>query len=293
MNRTRIVVSVGAALCALAVVAGVAPHLTSGHDTPANSAATSGGSAAASSALNAGAPSGAKPYAGAGAALRSATTGRSIITTGSAHVATNTPLNTADDFITWVSSNGGYVAGQTDTGTGSRAIMTLTVRVPDQESAITRLRALGTVDQVNTNAEDVTTQATDLDARIKEAKISITRLEAILARTTTVRDVLTAESALTSRQQQLEAMVLQRSNLSNQVSLATLTVTFTAMPPAAVVVHRASWFHRAVVGSLRTFGVGIRAVITVIAFLLPWLVLAGLIALGWGAVTRLRTRLGQ
>jgi len=60
-----------------------------------------------------------------------------------------------------------------------------------------------------------------------------------------------------------------------------------------VVAHRANWFHRAVTGSLHAFGVGIRAVITVIAFLLPWLVLAGLIALGWGTVARLRRRLGH
>jgi hypothetical protein len=293
MNGPRIVVRAVAAFCAVAVVGGVAALLTSGHDKPAGSTAGSAGSAVAPGAPNAHAWRGGKPSAGTPEALGSASVGRIIITTGSAHLVTNTPLNAADDFISWVSSNGGYVAGQTDTGTGRTASVTLTVRVPDQEAAITRLRALGTLDQVHTNAEDVTTQATDLDARIKEARISIARLEAILARTTSVRDVLTAESALTSRQQQLETMVLQRSRLSNQVSLATLTVAITATPPAAVVAHRANWFHRAVTGSLHAFGVGIRAVLTVIAYLLPWLVLAGLLALGWGAAARLRRRLGQ
>lgn len=294
-RRTRLVVRTGAALCALAVVAGVGAQLVGGHDNQAGTASSSAGSAAGSAGSAPAAVPAPRPAAGtsAGTSGQSSGTGRSIVTTGSAHLVTTTPLSTADDFSSWVSGDGGYVAGQTDTGTGSTARLTLTVRVPDEQSAITRLRALGTVDQVHTDAEDVTTQETDLDARIREARISIARLEAILSHTASVRDVLTAENALTSRQQQLESMVLQRSKLRNQVSLATLTVTFEGKPPAAVVAHRASWFHRAVTGSLHAFGVGVRAVITIIAFLLPWLVLAGLIALGWGAMVRLRQRRGQ
>lgn len=300
-RRTRLVVRTGAALATLVVVTGVGSQLVGEHGTAGNTSASTGSAVVNGPAAGPAAP--ARPARGvtspptSGSATSgsatSGSTGRSIVSTGSAHLVTSTPLSTADEFSSWVSSNGGYVAGQTDTGTGGTARLTLTVRVPDQESAIARLRALGTVDQVHTNAEDVTTQATDLDARIKEARISIARLEAILSHTTSVRDVLTAESALTSRQQQLESMVLQRGKLRNEVSLATLTVTFEPSPPAAVVAHPANWLHRAVTGSLHAFGLGIRGVLTAVAFLLPWLVLAGLIALGWVAVARRRRRPGE
>lgn len=295
-RRTRLVVRTGAALAALVVVTGVGSQLVGGHGSAGNTSASTGSAVVNGPAAGPAAP--ARPARGVtspptSGSATSGSTGRSIVSTGSAHLVTGTPLGTADEFSSWVSSNGGYVAGQTDTGTGGTARLTLTVRVPDQESAIARLRALGTVDQVHTNAEDVTTQATDLDARIKEARISIARLEAILSHTTSVRDVLTAESALTSRQQQLESMVLQRGKLRNEVSLATLTVTFEPSPPAAVVAHPANWLHRAFTGSLHAFGLGIRGVLTAVAFLLPWLVLAGLIALGWAAVVRRGRRPGE
>jgi hypothetical protein len=305
-RRARIAVRTGVAACAVAVVAGLGTLIAT---TGGGSPSTAGGATSTTTDSNvAGAASGparvhvpgARPQtssgsdpAHSGSSASGSTTGssgRDIISTGSARVVTATPLDTADDFISWVESNQGYVAGQSDSGVGATANLTLTVRVPDQEAAITRLRALGRVEQVQTNAQDVTTQTTDLDARIQEARISISRLETILSRTTSVRDVLTAENALTQRQQQLESMVLQRQRLGNQVALATLTVTFSGKPPAAPVAHRSGWFHRTVSRSAHAFGAGAKAVFAVIVFILPWAVVVGLVLLVWRLGARLTRR---
>lgn len=282
-RRTRVVIRGGAALCALVVVAGVGAHFTTGGGTTTfqHGRASAGDSAAAVGGA-------VGPVPAARLASIPGNTGRSIVTTGSAHVITATPLKTADAFIAWVDSRSGRVAGQSDHGIGSKARVTLTVRVPDAESAIARLRALGSVRQVDTNADDVTTRATDLDARIKETRISIRRLEAILSRTSSVRDVLIAERALTTRQQQLESMVEQRKTLSDQIALATLDVTFTAKTGATT--HSPGWFHRVFSSGLHKFGSGAGAALGVVGFLFPWLVLAGIIALLWAAVVRLTRR---
>lgn len=296
-RRARVVVRTGAALCAVAIVAGVGAQFVGRHDGPAQSTASavdrSSPSVRASpskrtAALGSVDLHGAHPAAtyGAEQSEDAFSNGRSVITTGSAHLLTTTPLNTSEKFMSWVQSHDGRIDGQSDTGVGRKARVTLTVRVPNAQSAIARLRTLGKLDQVTTSADDVTTQVTDLSARIKETRISITRLEAILAQTSSVSDVLTAESALTTRQQQLESMVEQQKNLSNRVALATITVSFSAAPPAQTVIHHPGWFHRA----LHKFDSSANAVLDTILYVVPWLAFAGVLLLLWAGAARLARR---
>jgi hypothetical protein len=306
-RRARIATRVVAGLCVLAVVAGLGSLLVGGHGSSSTSSTASvpsglqhrapvgGEDSAVRGGVTSGAAAGAAPSAtsapGAVSGAKSGTSGRSVIATGTAQVLASAPLTASDTFIGWVDRHGGRIDGETDTGSGRTAHVTLDVRVPDATAAISQLRDLGTVKQVRTSADDVTTQATDLDARIKEARVSIRRLEAIVTRTATLGDLLRAENALTSRQQQLESMVEQRRRLSDQVALATLRVSFAAKAHHAVVVrHREGWFHRTWRRSLHAFGVAVRAIVAIVAFLLPWAVLAALIALVWAGVARLARR---
>ncbi|MFI5427307.1 DUF4349 domain-containing protein [Aeromicrobium sp. UC242_57] len=66
----------------------------------------------------------------------------------------------------------------------------------------------------------------DLDARIDALQISVDRLQSILAEADTSREVISAEGALTERQEQLESLQSQKRSLAGQVELSSISVDF-------------------------------------------------------------------
>ncbi len=150
---------------------------------------------------------------------------REVITTGSVDVTVDDPRDVAERFSAWVEAASGRVDGRTESKDGEgRTSASLTVRVPsDQMSkALAELATYGDVGTVDVQNEDVTAQGQDLDARIKALKISIDRLEKILAEAGSSAEVVRAEGALTQRQEQLESLQAQRKALTDQVALSTL-----------------------------------------------------------------------
>ncbi len=82
---------------------------------------------------------------------------------------------------------------------------------------IAKLKTYGEVTNVSLQNQDVTSQATDLDARIDALNVSIKRLEKIMAESTSSDELIKAEGALTERQEQLESMTAQRTSMADQV----------------------------------------------------------------------------
>lgn len=100
------------------------------------------------------------------------------------------------------------------------------MRVPSARlsQAVDQLSESGEVVSVSLQNDDVTSTVVDLDARIRALKISIDRLEKILAEADESADVVAAESALTQRQSELEAMTSQRDAIGEDVDLARLDI---------------------------------------------------------------------
>ncbi|MFC5675774.1 DUF4349 domain-containing protein [Aeromicrobium endophyticum] len=153
---------------------------------------------------------------------------RQVVTTGSASVTVTRPRSTVQQLSTWVESIGGRIDDRSESGRGDDASASVTVRVPSAKvtATIDRLDSYGTVDDVSLQNTDVTAEARDLDARIDALRLSIDRLTAILGSATSSRDVIQAESALTDRQKQLESLQAERKGIADQVSLSTITITF-------------------------------------------------------------------
>lgn len=151
---------------------------------------------------------------------------RQVITTGEVSVTVERPHDTAQRLSTWVESIGGRVDNRSETGTGDDASASLTVRVPSSQvtATIDRLKTYGTVEAVSLSNSDVTAATQDLAARIDALRLSISRLEEIMAGAGSSAELIKAESALTQRQEQLESLEAQRKGLADQVSLSALTV---------------------------------------------------------------------
>ncbi|MBO0984695.1 DUF4349 domain-containing protein [Rathayibacter sp. SD072] len=154
----------------------------------------------------------------------------------------------------------------------------ITIRVPSDRLAEARdsLDSLGAVTASTLDQQDVTLEAVDLRARSEAASASVDRLTQLIAQAGSLADLLAAESALTERQGELESIQQQLTALESRVALASLTVTVlpeeavTSANPAGFLDGLATgWSGLVAAGNAALIGIG---------FLLPWLVVAALVA---------------
>jgi hypothetical protein len=131
---------------------------------------------------------------------------------------------------------GGFVASsQTQTGAGSAGppsgTITLQVPVADFDSVLKQAQALGKTSNLTTKATDVTGQYVDLQARIDALEATRQQYLSILAKATTIGDVLSVQEQLDSLQSQLEQLQGQLQLLTSQTAYSTVTFTVNEPPP--------------------------------------------------------------
>ena len=198
-----------------------------------------------------------------------------IVRTGSLNVEVADLQATVQQAQGLVTGLGGYVSGSKEANDGSDTLATITYRVPVDRwfDALNGLRALGTrVVAENTEASDVTADVVDLDARLINLRSAETQYQSIMARATTIDDVLKVQKVLNDTRGQIEQLQGQRDTLANRAALATLTVSW-QVPTTAVTVANQGWDPGReidhAVAALVTFGQGLAtlAIWLLIAFL--------------------------
>ena len=121
---------------------------------------------------------------------------------------------------------GGFVANsQTQSGTAPSGSVTLQVPVNSFATVLKHAQALGKTSDLATKATDVTGQYVDLQARITALQASRQQYLTILAKATTVGDVLAVQEQIDAIQSQIEQLQGQLQLLTSQTSYSTLTVT--------------------------------------------------------------------
>lgn len=178
---------------------------------------------------------------------------------------------------------GGQISNESSSGTDTRSrnaqYAALTVRVPEAkfEQAMRQIGETARVTGREINAEDVSTQVLDVDARVKAKRASIASLEKLLARAGTVGEVMAVERELSARQADLDSLVQQQKYLATQTSMSTINVSLSGPDRAA------RFDTDGFLGGLKTgwaaltgFLVG---ALTVAGVLLPWLPLIALVVL--------------
>jgi hypothetical protein len=208
---------------------------------------------------------------------------RQVVTTATASLAVEDPADGAQRVSEMVESAGGRVderseqAAAGDDGVEGAAA-DLVVRVPADAltGVLADLEDLGDVENVSVSHSDVTAKAVDMDARISALQTSVARLQALMDGAATTEDLLTAEKALSERQEKLESMQSQRALLADQVELSTLTVQLRPFGVAPAGGPE---------GFVDGLGTGWRALVTVLGaavvvlgVLLPWMGVALLVA---------------
>ena len=120
---------------------------------------------------------------------------------------------------------GGYMESSDEyANSGSRRSLSLTLRVPQEnyESFLAAVAATGNVTYKSQQAEDVTTQYMDIEARLDSLKEQRTRLQELKASADNLSDLLQIESSLSDVQYQLESYQSQLDWYSRQVECCTV-----------------------------------------------------------------------
>jgi hypothetical protein len=142
-----------------------------------------------------------------------------------------------------VTSLGGYVAGSEETNQGDKHVATITYRVPVEkwQDAVTGLRGLADlVVHELTQAEEVTAQVVDLNARLDNLHASEASLREIAARAGTITDVLLVQDKLTEVRDQIERLTAQQNDLTGRAALGTLEAIWET-PVVAVAEVQSGW----------------------------------------------------
>ena len=221
---------------------------------------------------------------------------REVVTRGTATVVAADPVAAASDLARMVEEAGGRVEQRDEqrAADGEAASARLTVRVPADRvtSTVEALDSLGEVADVSISKEDVTAAGRDLDARVAALETSTTRLRELMGSAADTADLLAVEKELAARQADLDALRAQRDALSDQVAMSTLEVWLTGAD-AAPAATRAG-FTGGLAAGWEALVVTVRTALVVLGAVLPWLAVAGVLAIaGRGVVRAVRSRRGE
>ncbi|MFO6451608.1 MULTISPECIES: DUF4349 domain-containing protein [unclassified Aeromicrobium] len=205
-------------------------------------------------------------------------TSSTVVTTGSMSVEVDDVREAVTAIRVFVAQREGRIDGES-LESGAEGSATLTVRVPAGavEALRRELDEIGGPTSVLLERTDEAATIADVDARIASLETSIRRLRAIIAESSSTRDLLDAEAQLTQRQSDLEALQAQRRVLRDQTSLATIEVLVTPRDTARSVEPGEGF-----VGGLTRGWNGLVATVdAIVAFaglVTPWLVPVGFVA---------------
>jgi len=209
------------------------------------------------------------------------TENRDVITNGSVSLTVTDPIAAVEDVEAITERAGGRIDSRSENPKtpNQPASANLSLRIPADvlDETLADLRALGTVNFVTLEKSDVTQQTRDLDARITSLQTSVDRLLALMTQATTTADLIAIESALSSRQAELESLQSQRSYLSDQIDYATIQLEL--HPVGTVAPGTPETFWGAIVAGWNALVAALGGVVVAVGFGLPWLLALGVLAL--------------
>ncbi len=227
----RLVVAASGALLLAASVASC-----SGGDSDASAGANSSADMAGPATGEKSAPSAAADYRDSGSgeststAARILPSDRDVVYRGSITVRVTDVGRAADRAEALATGADGVVfSEQTSTDPRNRRFgqANLTLRVPPTAFGPTldSLGGLGRELDRQRSAEDVTTQVTDVDSRVRSQQRSVDRVRVLLSRAETIGEVVQVEAELSRREADLESLEAQLARLKDVTELATIEVT--------------------------------------------------------------------
>jgi hypothetical protein len=284
MTRTRWTAAVAGVILAAAVVLS---GCSAGGDNSSSGGSGTGDAAVAPEQKQGAAATDGKAPADSkagGTANNQPTVTRAIIKTGSLSVETADVDAQRQKAIGIVTALDGLVtnenSGSDSDGRITRSSLTLKVPTAQYEVAIQRLSGLGKRTAIQQESTDATESVVDVASRISSQKASLDRMRALLAKATTIGEIVSVESELTRREADLESLLAKQKALADQTELATLNLTMTEpgkAPPAPK--KDETGFVGGLKDGWKAFAATVTVLLTMLGALLPFLIAFALIGI--------------
>ena len=221
---------------------------------------------------------------------------RAVISTGTVSLRSKDVAEARREVQRVVDAQGGDITDENtetdDEGTTSYSRLVVRVPGPKFNATMILLEEAAELRSSTRGADDVTTEVIDTDARVRAQEASLKRVELLLSRAQSLKDIIWIESQLTSRQAELDSMKSQQSWLEDQTTFATITVDITAVAEKEVEKkeeeNQETGFLVGLEGGMKALGAAASAVATVVGALLPFAILV--LVLGFPAWLLLRRR---
>ncbi len=203
---------------------------------------------------------------------------RHVISTGTVSLVSDDVATARRDVQRIVDSQHGSISEEnTETDDeGTATYSRLVIRVPSSSFAVTMLslEKAAELRQSKVTSDDVTTQVIDTDVRVRAQEGSLRRVEQLLARANSLKDIIWIESQLTSRQAELDSLKSQQAWLSDQTSDSTITIDIVrkldAEPEPKKKEKEETGFLVGLKGGMKALGAFAGAMATIVGALLPF-----------------------
>ncbi|MFI5486552.1 DUF4349 domain-containing protein [Micromonospora echinaurantiaca] len=272
--RRRGTALVAAGLVALLALAGCGSGDSGGaRDSAAGApAAQEAGAAADQNKAGPGAPE----QAGAGAPdLR--IDQRAIIYTGTMRVQVDDVDAAAREATAAATRAGGFVGGDERRSSAADAVAELQLRVPAAKftEVVDEIAKLGQQQRRDIKTEDVTEETIDLDARITSQRARVESARRLLARATSITDLVSLENELARREADLASLEAKKRRLADLTALSTITVSLVGPDATTAEEEPETGFLVGLAAGWKVFLASMTLLLTVLGALLPWLIAFG------------------
>ncbi|MFG3297297.1 DUF4349 domain-containing protein [Micromonospora chersina] len=202
---------------------------------------------------------------------------RAIIYTGTLRVRVDDVERAAREASTAVTAAGGFVGGDQRNSDSADAHAELVLRVPADRftNVLEALAKLGRQERREVRTEDVTEETVDLDARIATQRARVDSARRLLARATSITDLVTLENEVGRREADLASLEAKKRRLADLTALSTVTVTFVGPEAAATEDEEDLGFLAGLRGGWSAFLGSLRVALTVLGAVLPFAVAIG------------------
>jgi hypothetical protein len=183
-----------------------------------------------------------------------------------------------------IASLGGYESGSTRTGRGDDARAEVVYRFPASswQAALVEIRGVGEeVLDEQSETTDVTGEVVDIEARIRNLRVTEAAFQSIMDRATVIKDVLSVQDQLTRVRSEIEQLTSKAANLRDDAAMSTLSVAF-VLPETPAVARQEAAFdpgHEAEAATARLVGILQALAVAGIWFAIVWLPVIGVLAI--------------
>ena len=162
---------------------------------------------------------------------------RKIVRTGALELTVKSPAGAAEQIRIMAESMGGYLETAQIGGTKDAPTADITIRVPaahfeDARAGIRKLAAR--VESEKTDAQDVTRQYVDMDARLRNLRAEEAQYLTIMKSAYKVDDLLQVSEKLSEVRGQIEQQQAEFQTLSKQVETVAISISLRALADAQV-----------------------------------------------------------